>query len=486
MQVTETLNQGLKRKLAVVIPASVLNEQLDRKLDDLKGKAVLKGFRPGKIPVAHLKKIYGKSAMSEVLSDAINSTVSKTLEERSERAAAQPKVDLPEDQSAINSVLEGKSDLSFDVSYEVLPPVQLMDLKGIRIDEPVVDIVDEDVEKEMQRVFRQQRGYEDKGEEGTVAEGDRLGLRFNGMIEGQPFEGSSADHAHLTVGSGEFIPGFEQQLVGMKKGGTKTVTVTFPADYAKEDLRGKTADFEVTVLHIDAPIAGVEFNDDFASKLGLENIEALREAVRDQMRSALDSMSRQAMKRQILDALDEGHKFDVPEQLVDAEFNTIWERVKHEIEQHGRSFEDEGTTEDEARDQYRRIAERRVRLGLVVAEIGNHNKIEVTEQEHQQALIAEVRRFPGQEQQVYDYYRKNPSALASLRAPVFENKVVDFIAELADKTEKKTTRDELSKIIAADDELPEEHHHHDHDDHDHDHHEHDHDHDHDHEHDHDR
>ena len=481
MQVTETLNEGLKRKLAVIIPASDLNERLDQKLDDLKSKAVIKGFRPGKVPVAHLKKIYGKSAMSEVLSDAINSTVSRTLEERAERAAAQPKVDLPEDQVAINNVLEGKADLSFDVSYEVLPPVQLMELKGIKIEQPVVDIADEDVEKELQRVFTQQRGYEDKGDEGVVAEGDRLGLTFNGTIEGKPFEGGSADHAHLTVGSGEFIPGFEEQLVGMKKGETRTVKVTFPADYAKEELRGKEADFEVNVLHVDGPVVGAELNDEFAQKLGLENLEALRNAIREQMRTALDSMSRQAMKRQILDALDEGHKFDVPEQLVEAEFNTIWERVKHEIEHHGRSFEDEGTTEEEARDQYRKIAERRVRLGLVVAEIGNQNKIEVTEQEHQQALIAEVRRFPGQEQAVYDYYRKNPTALASLRAPVFENKVVDYVAELADKTEKKTTRDELAKIIAADDDLPEEHHH-DHDDHDH--HDHDHDHDDDH-HDHD-
>jgi trigger factor len=258
----------------------------------------------------------------------------------------------------------------------------------------------------------------------------------------------------------------------MKKGEARTVAVTFPDDYAKEDLRGKKADFEVTILHVDGPAPGVELNDDFAQKLGLENLEALRNAVREQMSAALASMSRQAMKRQILDALDDGHKFDVPEQLVEAEFNTIWERVKHEIEHHGRSFEDEGTTEQEAREQYRKIAERRVRLGLVVAEIGNQNKIEVTEQEHQQALIAEVRRFPGQEQQVYDYYRKNPTALASLRAPVFENKVVDFVAELAEKTEKKMTREELAKIIAADDEDVPDEHHHDHDEHDH----HDHDH----------
>jgi trigger factor len=459
MQVTETLNEGLKRKLSVVIPASDLNERLDVRLDEIKGQANIKGFRPGKVPMTYLKKLYGRSAMSEVMSDAINATVAKTLDERSERAATQPKVDLPEDQGTINQVLDGQADLAFEVSYEVLPPVELMDFKGISVDKPIVEIVETEVDAEVQRVFAQQRGYEDKGDEGVVENGDRLGLSFKGTIKGEAFPGGSADHAHLTVGSGEFIPGFEEQLIGMKKGETKTVKVTFPKDYAQEDLQGKKADFEVSILHVDGPKAG-ELNDEFAQKLGLENVAALRDAVKDQMRTALDQMSRQAIKRQILDHLDEGHKFVVPEQLVEAEFNTIWQRVQHEVESHGRSFEDEGTTEEAARAQYRTIAERRVRLGLVVAEIGNQNKVEVTEDEHQQALITEVRRFPGQEQQVYDYYRKNPQALAGLRAPVFENKVVDFVVELATKTDKAMTRAELAKLIASeDDEVPEEHHH---------------------------
>ncbi len=459
MQVTETLNEGLKRKLSVVIPRTDLSARLDARLDELKGTANIKGFRPGKVPVAHLKKMYGRSAMSEVLSDAINATVSKTLDERSERAATQPKVDLPDDQGTINKVLDGEADLSFEVSYEVLPPVSVMDLKTIKIDKPVVELDEKDVDTEVNRVFAQQRGYEDKGDGAVVANGDRLGLSFKGTINGEAFAGGSADHAHLTVGSGEFIPGFEEQLIGMKKGETRTIKVTFPKDYAQENLAGKEADFEVTILHADAPKAG-ELDDEFAKTLGLDNVAALRDAVKDQMRAALDSMGRQAVKRQILDALDDGHKFDVPEQLVEAEFNTIWQRVVHEVEHHGRSFEDEGTTEEAAKEQYRRIAERRVRLGLVVAEIGNQNKVEVTEEEHQQALIAEVRRFQGQEQQVYDYYRKNPQALAALRAPVFENKVVDFVSELAEKSDKPMSRAELSKLIASDeDEVPEEHHH---------------------------
>jgi len=459
MQVTETLNEGLKRKLSVTIPAKDLVSRLDVKLSELKGQANIKGFRPGKVPTAHLKKVYGRSAMSEVMQDAINATVSETLDGRSERAAAQPKVDLPEDQSVINDVLDGKADLAFDVEYEVLPPVTLMELKGIKLTRPVVEVTEEEIDAEVNRVFAQNRGYEDKGDEGVVETGDRLGLSFVGKVDGKPFDGGTSDHAHLTVGSGEFIPGFEEQMVGMKKGESREVKVTFPADYQSEDLAGKDAVFDVTVLHVDGPNAG-ELNDEFAKKLGVDDVAALREAVKGQMQQALASMGRQHVKRQILDALDDGHKFDVPGQLVDAEFDQIWNRVKHEVESHGRSFEDEGTTEEAAREQYRTIAERRVRLGLVVAEIGNVNNVDVTEDEHQQALIAEVRRFPGQEQQVYDYYRKNPQALAGLRAPVFENKVVDYVTELAEQTDKPMTRAELAKLIQADeDDVPEEHHH---------------------------
>ena len=460
MQVTETLNEGLKRKLSLVIPKTDLTTRLDARLDELKNQANLKGFRPGKVPMTYLRKTYGKSAMAEVMQDAINTTVGAALDERSERAAAQPKVDLPEDQNVLNAVLDGESDLAFDVSYEVLPAVELMDFSALTLDRPVVEVTDEDVQKEVERVFRQNRGYEPKSDEGVVETGDNLGISFAGKIDGKPFSGGSSDHAHLIVGAGEFIPGFEEQLVGMKKGETKEITVTFPADYQRDELQGKTAQFEVSILHIDAPQSGSELNDDFAKRLGLDDLDALKKAVREQMGDALASMSRQAVKRQILDKLDEGHKFPVPEQLVDAEFDTIWERVKHEVESHGRSFADEGTTEEEARAEYRRIAERRVRLGLVVAEVGNKNNVQVTEDEHQQALIAEVRRFPGQEQQVYDYYRKNPQALAGLRAPVFENKVVDFIAAQATQTDKPMTRDELGKLIQDEgDEVPEEHHH---------------------------
>lgn len=478
MQVTETLNEGLKRKLALTIPAQDLASRLDAKLAEIKDKAVIKGFRPGKVPVSHLKKVYGRSAMTEVMQDAINSSVNQTLSERAERAASQPQIDLSEDQAELNKVLDGQADLAFAVSYEVLPPVKLMDFTSIGYNRPVVEIDEKEVDAEVQRVFRQNRGYEDKGEDAVVADGDQLGLTFVGKIDGNTFPGGSSDHAHVTVGSGEFIPGFEEQLIGMKKGETREITVTFPADYQQADLAGKSAQFEVTVLHVDAPRAG-ELNDDFAKTLGLEDLAALREAVKAQMRTALDSMSRQHVKRQILDALDAGHRFDVPQQLVDTEFDQIWQNVQHEIENHGRSFEDEGTTEAEAREQYKKIAERRVRLGLVVAEVGNENKIDVTDDEHQQALIAEVRRYPGQEQQVYDFYRKNPQALAQLRAPIFENKVVDYVAGLGKATDTAMTREELAKLIQSDefdvDDDGHDHDHHDHHDHGgHDHQDHDH------------
>lgn len=461
MQVTETLNEGLKRKLSVTIPAADLASRLDAKLEDMKGKANIKGFRPGKVPVSHLKQVYGRSAMSEVMQDAINTGVQETLTERSERAATQPEIDLTEDQAVINKVMDGEADLAFDVSYEILPAIELMDFKTVKLDNPVVDIEEDEIETEMKKLHLNNREYEEKAEGGKAAEGDKLGMNFEGKIDGVAFEGGSAEHAHLIIGSGEFIPGFEDQVVGMKKGDKREIKVTFPKDYNNEELAGKDATFDVEVLHIDAPKEG-ELDDDFAKKLGMDDLAALRDAVKGQMTSALESLGKQRIKRQVLDALDDGHKFTVPQKLVDEEFKTIWDRVTHEIEHHGKTFEDEGTTEEKARAQYERISERRVRLGLVVAEVGNVNEITVAEEELQQALIAEVRRFPGQEQQVYDYYRQNPQAVAGLRAPVFENKVVDFVSELAEKTDKKVTREELAEMIRkdeADDSVPAEHNH---------------------------
>ncbi len=451
MQINETINEGLKRKLSITIAAKDLSSQLDEKLNEIKERAHIKGFRPGKVPLSYLKKIYGRSTMSEVMQNAINAGVQEALEQRKEKPAMQPKIDLSDDQAIINKVLNGEADLEFAVSYEIIPSFDLMDLKKIKIETPIVDIEESEVEEELNRLFLNQRQYEAKADDAKIEKGDKIGLNFEGKINGKPFEGGKSEHAHLVIGSGEFIPGFEDQLIGMKKGEKGEVKVTFPKDYSNKELAGKKAVFDVEILHIDAP-KQVEIDDEFAKTLGLENLEALRAAIKDQMAKALQSMGAQRVKRQVLDALDEGHKFEVPAQLVEAEFNAIWDRINREMKEHGKSFEDEGTTQEKAKEQYNKIAERRVRLGLVVAEIGNVNKIEITQEELQQALIAEVRRFPGQEKEVYEYYSKNPEAVNALRAPLYEDKVVNFITELAEKSEKKVTREELAEMIRKDEE----------------------------------
>lgn len=451
LQVTETLNEGLKRELGLIIPAQELKGRQDAKLDDLKGKANIKGFRPGKVPLAHLKKVYGQSIMSEVLQEAINTSLAETLAERKEKPAMQPKVDMSEDQGVLNRVMKGEGDLEFTVTYEVLPEVKLMDFKKITVEKPVVPVKEEEVTSELERLYSEQREYETKKDSAKIAKGDRIGINFVGKIDGETFEGGTTDHAHLIVGAGQYIPGFEDQLVGMKKEEKGQVKVTFPKDYTNDELAGKDAVFDVEILHIDGPVKG-KLDVEFAKKLGFEDIKGLTDMVRTQMEAAHENMSAQRVKRLVLDALDDGHKFELPVQLVENEFEAIWVRVTQELEQAGKTFDDEGTTEDEAREQYRTISERRVRLGLVVAEVGNINKIEVTDEEHQQALITEVKRFPGQEQEVYDYYLKNQQALAGLRAPVFENKVVTFVSELAEMNEVEMTRDALNKLVNEEDE----------------------------------
>ncbi|MCF6326699.1 MAG: trigger factor [Devosiaceae bacterium] len=450
-KVNEVLNEGLKRKLEMVVLASDLKARQDAKLDEMKGKANIKGFRPGKVPVSHLKSVYGPQVMSEVIQEAINNLVQDTLNDRDEKSAMQPKVDMSEDQSHINRVMKGEADLEFSVAYEVLPEVKLMDFKSIKIEKPVVPLNEDDVKKEVKRIFSEQREYEGKKDADKIVTEDRVGLNFVGKIDGEAFEGGASDHAHLVVGAGQYIPGFEEQLIGMKKGDKNQVKVTFPKDYSNSELAGKDAVFDVEILHVDGP-KEAKLDDEFAKKLGMDNLEALNDMVRSQIKANHASLSQQRVKRIILDALDEGHKFDLPEQLVENEFEAIWSRVTQELEQHKKTFEDEGSTEEESREQYHSIAERRVRLGLVVAEVGNENKIEVTDEEHQQALIAEVKRFPGKEQEIYDYYLKNQQALAGLRAPVFENKVVTFVEELAQTSEVEMSRDELNKLVNEEEE----------------------------------
>lgn len=440
MQVTETKAEGLKREIEVVVPASDLEARLQTRLHEAKDKVQLKGFRPGKVPVSHLRKMYGKSLMAEIVNEILNETPRSVIAERNERSAMQPEIGMSEDEGEAEKVLAGKSDFRFTISYEKLPSFELQATDGLKIERPIVEIADEEVEEQVRRVAENARDYEPK--DGPAAEGDRVTLDFVGKIDGEAFQGGSATDSNLVIGSKQFIPGFEDQLVGVSAGEEKTVVVTFPEDYGAPDLAGKEATFETTVKAVAAP-TDLSIDDDLAKKLGLESAERLRTVVREQIESQYGQMTRQKVKRQILDALDETYSFELPERLVEAEFNNIWNQVQAELSRSGRSFEDEDTTEDKAREEYRALAERRVRLGLVLSEIGEKVGVQVSDEEMQRAMFDQLRRYPGQEREIYEFYQKNPDALASLRAPIYEEKVIDHLLGSADVTDKVVTKDEL-------------------------------------------
>lgn len=442
MQVTETVLDGLKREFKVVVPAEELDSRLVERLTSLKNEVRLKGFRPGKVPVNHLRKLYGKSAMAEIVQNMLSEVARKTLDERGERAATPPSFDLPEAEGQANEILSGKADLSYTMSYEVLPDVVLGDFKKIRVERPIVEISEADVEEQLQQIAENGRTFETK--EGKAADGDRVTVSYAGKIDGEPFQGGSDEDAVLRLGSGQFIPGFEEQLVGLSAGDEKTITVTFPEDYGAAHLAGKEATFDVIVKEVATPDE-LELNDELAERLGLESIDKLREAIRDQLRNQYNEAARMRVKRQILDQLDEIHDFELPLKMVETEFDNIWRQVTADMTQGGRTFEDEDTSEEAVRSDYQKIAQRRVRLGLVLSEIGEKNNIEVREEEVQRALAAQLRQFPGREEAVLNYYRNDPQALGALRAPIFEEKVVDFLLELIDVTDKPVTKEELMK-----------------------------------------
>jgi trigger factor len=447
MQVTETLNEGLKRELKIVVPASELDSRLLTRLEEIKDQVRIKGFRPGKVPVEHLRRLFGRSTMAEILQNVLTETTRQTLRERGERAAVQPEIDLPEDEAEAEKVLSGRADLAYSMKYEVLPKVEPKSFKGVKIERPVLSVAEADVEEEIQRFAEAVRTFVPK--EGSAETGDQVRLSYVGKIDGAAFPGGSDEDAVIRIGSKQFIPGFEEQLVGLKAGDTRTIDVTFPADYAATQFAGKAATFDLNIREVSTP-GEVKLDDALAQQVGVESMQKLREAIRQQLQTRYGEMARQRAKRQVLDRLDEMHTFELPRGMVDQEFDNIWRQISGDMQQEGRTFESEGTTEDAARDDYRKIAERRVRLGLVMAELGERNKIEVTEEEVQRALAAQLRQVPGQEQQYYDFYRKNPEALVALRAPIFEEKVVDYLLELADVAEKAVTKEDLLKEVEAD------------------------------------
>jgi trigger factor len=444
MQVNETLSEGLKHEFQVSVPANDLDAQVDARLADMKDKVRMNGFRPGKVPAAHLKKIYGKSVMAETIDQLVRETNTKIFTERGFKLATEPKVTLPTDQDEINKLLEGKADLNYTVAIEVIPPIALADFKSFSIDKPVVDVSDADVDEAVGKIAEQNRPFADKGEGAKAETGDRVTVAFKGTIDGEAFEGGTSENIPVQIGSNTFIPGFEDQLIGIGKGEQRTLKVTFPTNYGNDKLAGKEAEFDTTASLIEAPQA-ITPDDEFAKKLGLESLDKLKDAARERIKQEYDAAIRSRVKRQLLDKLDETHKFDPPQALVDQEFEVMWESIKKEMESVNRTFADENTTEEKAQEDYRKIADRRVRLGLVLSEIGEKNNITVTDDEVSRALVERARQFPGQEKQVWDYYRNNPQMLAQLRAPIFEDKVVDFVLELAKVNEKKVGREELFK-----------------------------------------
>ena len=444
MQVNETVADGLKHEFQVSVPAADIEAKADAQLADMKGKVRLNGFRPGKVPTAHLKKLYGRSVMAETVEKTIQETNSQIFTERGFKLATEPKVTLPTEEKAVEAILTGKSDLTYTVAIEVVPAIALADFKSFAVEKPVADVTDKDVDDAIKRIADQNRDFSDKGEGAKAESGDRVTISFKGSIGGTPFDGGTGEGIQVLIGSNTFIPGFEDQLIGIAKDETRTLKVPFPKNYANAELAGKDAEFETTATLIEAP-KDKAIDDEFAKVLGLESLDKLKEAARERLAVEYAGATRQRVKRTLLDRLDETHRFDAPQSLVDEEFNLMWNSIKAEMESGGKTFADEDTTEEAAKEEYRKIADRRVRLGLVLSEIGEKNKITVTDDEVSRAVIERARQMPGREKEVWDYYRSNANALAQLRAPIFEDKVVDFILELANVTEKKVSREDLYK-----------------------------------------
>ena len=444
MQITETTNEGLKREFRVTLPATDLDARLTERLTEMKDRVRINGFRPGKVPVDHLKKVYGRAVMAETIEQMVRETNTKILTDRGLKLAMEPKITLPEDQSEVENVISGKTDLSYTVAVEVVPQIALADFKAIKLEKIVADVADLEVDEGVRRLAEQNRTYTARPEGAKAESGDRVIISFKGTVNGEAFEGGSGDDVPVKIGANVFLPGFEDQLLGIAAGDSRTVNVTFPADYAAEKLAGQAASFEVVAKAVEQPNE-LTIDDAFAASLGIESLDKLKQAVKERIAQEYAGASRQKLKRELLDKLDVLHKFEAPPSLVEQEFTNVWNTVLADLKAQNRTFEQEGTTEDKAREEYRSIADRRVRLGLVLAEIGDKNNIKVNDDEVARAVMERARQYPGREREVWDYYQKNYNALATVRAPIFEEKVVDFIVELADVVEKKVTKDELFK-----------------------------------------
>ncbi len=445
MQVTETKTEGLLHEFLIAVPAAEIEKNVTTRLTELSKTVRVPGFRPGKVPVALLRKQYGPSVMGEVLERTVNETSQKAIEERDLRPALQPKIEVTK--------FENGSDLEYSMVVETLPVIEPMDFSKISLQRLTVKADEKEIDNTLERIADAHKTSEPVKAKRKAKNGDVLIIDFVGRVDGEEFAGGKADGYSLELGSGSFIPGFEDQLVGSSVGDHVDVKVSFPADYGAEDLAGKDAEFSVDVqeLRESAPAA---VDDELAKKVGVDDLKTLKENIREEHEREFKDMSRQRIKRELLDVLSEAHSFEVPGGLIDNEFEAIWaqfEEHRKQAKEQGQDGEIEADkTDDELKVEYRDIAERRVRLGLLLAEIGQSNNLKVNQEDINRAMMVEARRYPGQEQDVLEYFRNTPEALQSLSAPIMEDKVVDFILEIAKVSDKDASIDELMKLPEPD------------------------------------
>ena len=449
MNVIEKSSEGLSRTYEITFPKDDLKARLEAKIEEIRPEVRLKGFRPGKVPSSHIRKMFGESIMGDLLNELVPETTQKTLDEKKIRPATQPDVKVI---SEAKDVMGGKSDFTFEISLEIMPDFEPADPATLEVNRPVAEVEDDQINEALERLASENREFSAKkgGKAAKAEEGDVVVIDFVGKLDGVPFEGGSAEDARVAIGDGAFIPGFEEQLIGAKVGEERELNVTFPAQYQAAHLAGKAAVFEVTVKGVEAP-GEAKVDDELAKRLGLENLEALKDALKSNFAREHAQQSRMKTKRHLLDALDAAHSFDLPPKMVEAEFDNIWREIQHAIEHDHLEEEDKGKSEDELKSEYKGIADRRVRLGLVLAEIGRRNNVDVTQEELSRAINQEAVRYPGQERQVVEFYQKNPQAVAQLRAPLYEEKVVDFILSKAKVTDVTVSKDAL---YSDDDEAP--------------------------------
>jgi trigger factor len=447
MQIVEKSGEGLSRVYGVTVPAGELAKRLDARIAEIAPQMNIKGFRKGKVPPAHVRRVHGKALMAEVIEQALNETTQKVLDDNNLRPASQPDL-KPE--SDMEKVMAGGVDLSYELSLELMPDFEPIDIAGIKLTRPVYSPSEKEVDEALADLAKQARTFAPRtGKSLKAKDGDQVLIDFVGSVDGVEFPGGKGEGFELTLGSGQFIPGFEGQLVGAKPGDDVTVKVTFPTPYQSEDLAGKDAEFAVKVHEVRAPV-DAEPDDELAKRLGLSDLATLKETLSKNLQQGYDNQSRFKLKRALLDELDKGHAFDLPPKMVDAEFAGIWQQVEQDKAAGGLPPEDAGKTEDQLKDEYRRIAERRVRLGLVLAEIGRRDNVQVTDQELMQAMQREAMQYGQQAQQVFEFFRSNPNAQAQLRAPLYEDKVVELIFAKATIKDKKVSK----KEIEAEDDLP--------------------------------